>query len=104
MKGKYRFGFSPENKFIGWRRETGKFEIIRKNEGNLQLSRVDAENVFYKSGNFIIRHHFLKNYVCEVLSISSNTFSSVQVDSEDFAQHGAMCCPGSWRCFLQSEP
>ena len=35
----------------------------------------DAEHVFYKSGNFIIRHHFLKNYVIKVLSISSNTFS-----------------------------
>ena len=34
-----------------------------------------AENVFYKSGNFIIRHHFLKNSVSELLSISSNTLS-----------------------------
>ena len=35
----------------------------------------DAENVFYKSGNFIIRHHFWKNYVSEELSISSNAFN-----------------------------
>ena len=35
----------------------------------------DAENVFYKRGNFIIRHHFLKNCASEMLSISSNTFS-----------------------------
>ena len=39
----------------------------------------DAENVFYKSGNCIIRHHFLKNYVSEVLSISSNTFSKTSI-------------------------
>ena len=50
--------------YTGWRTETEKFEIIRKNEGNLE--NFDAENVFYKSGNFII-HHFLKNYVSEVL-------------------------------------
>jgi hypothetical protein len=43
----------------GWRRETVKFEIIRKKTKETYKTLFDLENVFYKSGNFI-RHHFLK--------------------------------------------
>jgi hypothetical protein len=45
--------------YTGWRRETGKFEIIRKKKQETYKTLFDSENVFYKSGNFI-RHHFLK--------------------------------------------
>jgi hypothetical protein len=42
----------------GWRRETEKFEIIRKKKKKETYKTLfDPENVFYKSGNFI-RHHF----------------------------------------------
>jgi hypothetical protein len=37
----------------GWRRETGKFEIIRKKMKETYKTLFDPENVFYKSGNFI---------------------------------------------------
>jgi 5-methylcytosine-specific restriction endonuclease McrA len=45
--------------YTGWRRETVKFEIIRKKTKETYKTLFDPENVFSKSGNFI-RHHFLK--------------------------------------------
>jgi hypothetical protein len=38
----------------------GKFEIIRKKTKETYKTLFDPENVFYKSGNFIRHHHFLK--------------------------------------------
>jgi hypothetical protein len=44
----------------GWRRETGKFEIIRKKRRKLtKLYLILKMCSMYKSGNFV-RHHFLK--------------------------------------------
>jgi hypothetical protein len=40
-----------ESVYTGWRRETGKFEIIRKKRRKLNKTSFDPENVFYKSGN-----------------------------------------------------
>jgi hypothetical protein len=45
--------------YTGWRRETIKFEIIRKKTKETYKTLFDPGNVSYKSGNFI-RHHFLK--------------------------------------------
>jgi hypothetical protein len=61
----------------GWHRETGKFEIIRKNTKETYKTLFDPENVFYKSGNFI-RHHFLK-----IMSVKCYPFRCTH--SEDFA-------------------
>jgi hypothetical protein len=53
----------PTNKNTGWRRETVKFEIIRKKKTKETYKTLfDPENVFYKSGNFI-RQPLFKNYV-----------------------------------------
>jgi hypothetical protein len=63
---------------------------------------VDPENVFYKSGNFI-SHHFFKNYVSEVLSISLYTFSQSILKSLHSAAQCVLRNGGDGFCNLSLE-